>query len=106
LCLLTVVFFLILNWTYYNNKSVKEIETELSQNSSKSSIYNNFLEYCKKKNETNRLLFSHYKQKVFRKLKFNRYTNTQKSESKMINNFENKFGKPNKCTIILGDYDK
>jgi hypothetical protein len=48
----------------------------------------------------------YYKQKVFRKLKFNRYTNTQKSESKMIKNFENKFGKPNECTVILGDYDK
>ena len=24
----------------------------------------------------------------------------------MIKNFENKFGKPNKCTVILGDYDK
>ena len=92
--------------TKINNKSVKEIETELSNNSSKSSNYNKFLEYCKKKNETNRLLFSHYKQKVFRKLKFNRYTNTQKSESKMIKNFKNKFGKPNECTIILGDYDK
>jgi hypothetical protein len=92
--------------TKINNKSVKEIETELSNNSLKSSNYNKFLEYCKKKNETNRLLFSHYKQKVFRKLKFNRYTNTQKSESKMIKNFENKFGCPNQCTVILGDYDK
>ena len=90
----------------FNIKTVKKIETELSQNSLKSSNYNKFLEYCKKKNETNRLLFCHYKQKVFRKLKFNRYTNTQKSESKMIKNFENKFGKSNECTIILGDYDK
>jgi len=24
----------------------------------------------------------------------------------MIKNFENKFGKPAECTIILGDYDK
>jgi hypothetical protein len=92
--------------TKINDKSIKEIETELSNNSSKSGNYKKFLEYCKKKNETNRLLFSHYKQKVFRKLKFNIYTNTQKSESKMIKNFENKFGKPNECTIILGDYDK
>jgi len=92
--------------TKINNKSIKEIETELSINNSKSSNYNKFFEYCKKKNETNRLLFSHYKQKVFRKLKFNRYTNTQKSESKMIKNFENKFGGPNQCTVILGDYDK
>jgi hypothetical protein len=89
-----------------NNKSVKEIETELSKFNSKTCNYNKFIEYCKKKNEVNRILFNHYSEKVFRKLKFNRYTNTQKSESKMIKNFANKFGKPNECTVILGDYDK
>jgi hypothetical protein len=64
------------------------------------------MEYCQKKNEINRLLFSHYQEEVFRKLKFNRYTNTQKSESKMIKNFSNKFGKPEDCILVLGDYDK
>ena len=89
-----------------NNKSVKEIETELSKFNSKTCDFNNFIEYCKKKNEINRLLFSHYQEEVFRKLKFNRYTNTQKSESKMIKNFSNKFGKPDECIVVLGDYDK
>ena len=89
-----------------NNKTVKEIETELSKFNSKTCDFNNFIEYCKKKNEVNRLLFNHYKEEVFRKLKFNRYTNTQKSESKMIKNFSNKFGKPDDCIIVLGDYDK
>ena len=89
-----------------NNKSVKEIETELSKFNSKTCDFNNFMEYCKKKNEINRLLFSHYQEEIFRKLKFNRYTNTQKSESKMIKNFSNKFGKPEDCIVVLGDYDK
>ncbi len=89
-----------------NNKSVKEIETELTKFSSKTCNYDRFIDYCKKKNEVNRTLFNHYSEKVFRKLKFNRYINTQKSESKMIKNFSNKFGKPNECTVILGDYDK
>ncbi len=89
-----------------NNKTIKQIETELSQYNSKTCDFNKFIEYCKKKNEVNRLLFEHYSQKLFRKLKFNRYTNTQKSESKMIKNFANKFGSPDECTIILGDYDK
>jgi hypothetical protein len=92
--------------TKFNNKTVKEIETELSKHNSKTINFNKFIEYCKKKNEVNRTLFKHYSENVFRKLKFNRYTNTQKSESKMIKNFSNKFGKPNECTIILGDYDK
>ena len=89
-----------------NNKTVKQIETELSQHNSKTCDFNKFIEYCKKKNEVNRRLFEHYSQKLFRKLKFNRYTNTQKSESKMIKNFANKFGSSKECTIILGDYDK
>lgn len=89
-----------------NNKTVKQIETELSNFNSKTCDFNKFIEYCKKKNEVNRILFEHYSQKLFRKLKFNRYTNTQKSESKMIKNFANKFGSPEECTIILGDYDK
>ena len=50
--------------TKINNKSIKEIETKLSNNNSKSSNYNKFLEYCKKKNETNGLLLSHYKIKI------------------------------------------
>jgi len=89
-----------------NNKTVKEIETELSKFNSKTCDFNNFISYCKKKNEVNRLLFLHYQEEIFRKLKFNRYTNTQKSESKMIKNFSNKFGKPDDCIVVLGDYDK
>jgi len=92
--------------TKINDKSIKEIETKLSLNSSKSANIKDYLEYCKKKNITNRILFDHYKQNLFRKLKFNRYTNTQKSESKMIKNFEKKFGNSNECTVIIGDYDK
>ena len=43
-----------------NNKSVKEIKTELSKFNLKICDFNNFIEYCKKKNKINRLLFSHY----------------------------------------------
>lgn len=92
--------------TIINNKSVKEIESELAIHSSRTVDYNKFVDYCKKKNEINRILYGHYSNKLFRKLKFNRYTNTQKSESKMIKNFQKKFGKPNECLIVYGDYDK
>ena len=39
-------------------------------------------------------------------LKLNRFINTQKSESKMIKNFANKFGKPQDTLFIMGDWDK
>jgi hypothetical protein len=63
-----------------------------------------FSKYCQKKNKINSLLATHYSQFIFRKLRFNSFINTQKSESKMINNFKNKFGPY--CTIVMGDYDK
>jgi hypothetical protein len=92
--------------TIIKNKSVKTIESELSIYSSRTVDYNKFIDYCKKKNEINRILYEHYSNKLFRKLKFNRYINTQKSESKMIKNFQKKYGKPENCLIVYGDYDK
>jgi hypothetical protein len=89
-----------------NKKTVKEIETELSKHNSKTVTYDKFIEYCKKKNEVNRLLFKHYSEKIFRKLKLNIYINTQKSESKMIQNFKEKYGKPENMIVVIGDYDK
>jgi hypothetical protein len=89
-----------------NKKSVKETETELSKFNKKSINQNDFTNYTKKKNETNKLLEQHYQQKVFRKLKFNRFINTQKSESKMLKNFEKKFGPKENVLVIMGDYDK
>ena len=35
----------------------------------------------------------------------NKYINTQKSESKMVKNFKNKYGEPNETVIMYGDYD-
>jgi hypothetical protein len=62
------------------------------------------MEYCIKKNETNYKLFEHYTLKHFRKVKLNIYTNTQKSESKLIKNFQNKFGGPDDTIFVIGDY--
>jgi hypothetical protein len=88
------------------NKSVKEIETTLSILNSKSCNYEKFKLYCIEKNKINNELYLHYEQTFFRKFKLNIYTNTQKSESKMIKNFQNKFGKPDKTIFIIGDWSK
>jgi hypothetical protein len=92
--------------TIVDNRTIKEIESELSNYSRKTNNYQKFKDYIKKKNETNLKLFDHYQQQYFRKFKLNRYTNTQKSESKMITNFTNKFGSNDKVIIAMGDYDK
>ena len=92
--------------TKIQDQTIKEIETTLSNYNSKTCNYNKFIKYCIEKNNINYKLYNHYEQRLFRKLKLNRFTNTQKSELKMVKNFSNKFGKPDKTIFVMGDYDK
>ena len=92
--------------TLIDSKTIKELETSLSNLNSKSCNYEKFKLYCIEKNKINNQLYTHYEKSFFRKFKLNAFTNTQKSESKMIKNFENKYGKPNKTILVVGDYDK
>jgi len=89
-----------------NNKTIKEIETTLSNYNSYTSNFDKFKEYIIQKNKINNLLFKQYEKEIYRKFKLNRYINTQKSESKMIKNFSNKFGSQKDVIFIMGDYDK
>jgi hypothetical protein len=88
------------------NKNVEQIETELAIHDSKICDFNKFNCYLNKKIEVNRILYEHYEDPIFRKLKMNLYINTQKSESKMIKNFKKIYGSPNNVLIVYGDYDK
>jgi len=92
--------------TKINELSIKEIETTLSILNSKTCNYEKFKKYCIEKNKINNKLYSHYEKTFFRKFKLNAYTNTKKSENKMIKNFENKFGKPDKTIFVMGDFSK
>ena len=92
--------------TKIENQTINEIETELSVLNSKTCDYEKFMYYCIEKNNINYKLYSHYEQTFFRKFKLNRFTNTQKSELKMVKNFSNKYGKPDKTIFVMGDYDK
>ena len=86
-------------------KSVKEVEASLSSFNSKTCDRDGFFNYVQRKNYVNRLLYEHYNKPIFRKFKWNRYMNTQRSESKMVNNFEVNFGPPEETVVIIGDYD-
>jgi hypothetical protein len=92
--------------TIINEKSVKELETTLSSLNSKTCNFEKFKIYCLEKNKINYQLYSHYEQNIFRKLKLNVFINTQKSENKMIKNFEKKYGKPKETVFVMGDFDK
>ena len=88
------------------NQTIKEIETTLSNYNSKTCNYEKFMKYCLEKNKINYKLYSHYEQHFYKKFKLNRFTNTQKSELKMVKNFQNKFGSPENTIYISGDHDK
>lgn len=92
--------------TIINEKSVKELETCLSSLNSKVCNYDKFKVYCIEKNKLNNQLYLHYEQRCFRKFKLNAFTNTQKSESKMVKNFKNKYGTSEDTIFVMGDYDK
>ena len=89
-----------------DGKTVKEIESELSEYDSKSCIYENALNYIRKKNEINFKLSEFYQKPLFRKLKWFSMINKQRSEANMINNFKKKFGDPENILICFGDWSK
>jgi hypothetical protein len=93
---------------YYRvgNKTVKELETTLSHYNKRTNDFEKFKDYLIQKNKLNNLLFEYYENYIFRKFKFNKYINTQKSESKMIKNFTKKYGKPEDVVFVIGDFDK
>ena len=86
--------------------TVKQIESSLTNYSKMTFDFVKFTDYIIQKNIINQILYEHYENYIFRKFKFNHYTNSKKSESKMIKNFRNKFGKPDDVLIFLGDFDK
>jgi hypothetical protein len=92
--------------TIIENQPIKEIETELKDYNSKTTNYEKFKEYCIEKNKVNSKLFNHYQQKFYKKFRLNAFTNSQKSERKMIQNFSKKFGNPENTIYVMGDYDK
>ena len=94
-----------LNKKKVNGKSISEIIAIFSKHNKKSTNIENFKNYLIDKHKWEIILFKHYRKKIFRKMKLNVYTNIQKSESKLIKNFKDKYGDEKKVQIIWGDYD-
>ena len=84
---------------------ISQLETDLSKCNSKTCNFDKFKAYIIEKNKLNALLFLYYEDTYFRKLKWFSYLNTQRSESKLINQIKKKFEVPGKETvIIMGDW--
>jgi transposase len=87
-------------------KNIIEYETELSNYNRKTLQIDKFKEYLQAKNKLNHVLFDFYRKNIFRKLKMNAYINTKRTEQKMIQQFQDKFGKPDETIICIGDWEQ
>ena len=90
--------------TIIGNKTVKQIESELSTVNFNSCILPNIKKNIRLKNRTNQILTEYYEKPLYRKLKISGYINRARSESKMINRFAEKFGGPKDTVIFIGDW--
>ena len=88
------------------NKTVIEIEIELSNKNRKTLNIDKFKEYILEKNKLNEKLFKFYENELFRKLRLNSYINRLQSEQKLIKQFIEKFGKPENIVLCIGDWEQ
>jgi len=54
----------------------------------------------------NSILFPFYETELYRKLKLNTYLNTKRSEQRMMNSFQKKFGNKEEVIVCFGDYEQ
>jgi transposase len=92
--------------TRIDGQSIKEWETVLSLQTKYSTDVEEFKNYLKIKLSLYSNLGEYYYEPLRRKLRWNTYINTQKSEAKMINNFKKKFGSSDDTIIAIGDFDQ
>jgi hypothetical protein len=83
-------------------KSLKDVETELSMKNSKTCRHSEFLEYVKLKLECHKKVKYQYDTEYLEKLRWHSYLNKQKHECNLMNKISNEFGKD--VTIIMGDW--
>lgn len=85
---------------------IVEWETILSKERRCTTDLEAFKNYLKVKLPLYYKLQEYYYDETRRKLRWNSYINTQRSEANMINNFRRKFGDGDKTIIAIGDYDQ
>jgi hypothetical protein len=86
------------------NKIIKE-ETKLSSYNCKTNDINKFKDYIKEKIKLNDNVKDFYNQDLLRKLKWRNIIYKRKSEDKLLNAMENKFGKSEDIIISYGNWN-
>lgn len=83
---------------------VKSMEMSLSTVCSKTCLKEEFSQYLKVRSEVREKLLDHYYDDLYRKLRFNTYVNTQRSEATLVNDMKKKLG--NVTTIVMGNHSQ
>ena len=92
---------------FKKERGINEIEEKLGEVSSKTCIFKQFIIYAKNKNEVDSELRSHYNLPFIRKMRLRSYINKLRSESKLVNNINLKFGNDGKeIVLIYGDWSR
>jgi hypothetical protein len=89
---------------YKDKNEISKTENELSKYNSKSCDYEKFKKFIDKKNELNKILLEKYKAEIFRKYKWFSYINRKKSETRLVREIKDKFGKD--VILCHGDWSK
>jgi hypothetical protein len=89
-----------------DDNSVEEIESSLSNYSSKSCNFKKCTEYITEKNRVASITAEFYEEQLLRRLRWYSYINKCRAESKMLNRFEEKFGKPKDVVLLYGDWSE
>ena len=87
---------------YKDKNGITKIENELTNYSSKTCCIKKYEEYIIKKVEVSEKINNKYRETKFRQYKWYSYINRKRTEDKMLNEIENKYGK--ESIIIIGDW--
>ena len=80
---------------------IKKIETDLSNYSCKSYVYNTFRKYLETKQKDIEKQSDFYYKDLFRKVNYRKYINKQRSEQKLVNNIKKTFSRNGKDPLIV-----
>jgi len=87
-----------------NEFSVEEWIAVLSDYSHKTTRFDSFGEYIEQKLYVLEKISEFYRQNIFRKLQFNAYINSKKSNQLFMEKFREKFGPLDNSYLVMGDY--
>lgn len=85
-------------------EETKWLEAQLSEFNHKTLSFKKFKEYIIVHHVASNLLFEIYKQRIYRKLNLNSFINTQKSEQKFMNKFNQTYGKD--AVVCIGNFEQ